>query len=380
MNNIFIPSQNADFLFGKTCQLVKEGVEKRFYPSAVCAMGDKNGLIRKEAFGYARWFSDENPCFDIIPEKPYDKAVPCDTGLMFDMASCSKVLGTTMLALKAIENGEITLKDSIWRFIGDAPEDKRNIEIFDLMTHRGGFLPWFDIEGVGFAPEDAAKAIFSVPLAYETGKEVRYSCMGYILLGKILELVYGEPLDVAAEKHVFAPVGMKNTMYTPLKKGYKGEIAPTEYDKKTGKYKLGIVHDENACFLNGISGNAGVFSTVDDIAALCTSLGNYDFLTKRTMDQTRFNYTANIPGEDRGLGFELKGDRFCSCGDLFSHGSIGHTGFTGTFLFMDKETSFYFILLTNRVHFTRENNLMLRHRRKTCNCAITEYFRLKNIK
>ncbi len=379
MDNIFTSSQNGS-LFERTRELLKEGAEKRFYPSAVCALGDKNGLLCKEAFGYPRWFSDDAPCFDVTPEKPYDKAIPCTTDVMYDMASCSKVLGPTMLALKAIENGEITLKDSLWRFIPDAPEDKRNIEIFDLMTHRGGFAPWFDLEQVGYSPEEAAKAILSVPLKYETGTEVQYSCMGYILLGKILELVYGEPLDSAIEKNVFSPIGMKNTMYNPLSKGYKGEIAPTEFDKKNSKYKHGIVHDENACFLNGVSGNAGVFSTVDDIAKLCLSLTNHEFLTKRTMDKVCFNYTAKIPGEDRGLGFELNGDRFCSCGDLFSYGSIGHTGFTGTFLFIERETSFYFILLTNRVHFTRENNLMLRHRRKMCSTAITEYFRFKNIK
>ncbi len=367
-------------LFQNTRNMIKEGLDKRFYPSAVCVMGDKNGILHKEAFGYPRWFSDEEPCFDITPEKPYEKAVESKIDLMYDMASCSKVLGPTMLALKAIEMGEITLRDSIWRFIPDAPDDKRDIEIFDLMTHRGGFAPWFDIEQVGFAPEEAAKAILSVPLKYETRKEVRYSCMGYILLGKILEKIYGESLDIAAEKNVFSPIGMKNTMYIPLKKGYKGEIAPTEYDKKTKKYKEGIVHDENACFLNGVSGNAGIFSTAEDVAALCMSLVNYEFLSKRTMDKTCFNYTANIPGEDRGLGFELKGERLCSSGDLFSEGSIGHTGFTGTFLFIDKETSFYFVLLTNRVHFTRENILLHRHRRKLCNSAITEYFRMKNIK
>lgn len=364
--------------FEKTRLLIKEGIEKRYFPSAVCVLGDKNGIMHKEAFGYARWFSDDSPCFDSTPEMPTMAPVKCEENHLFDMASCSKVLGTTMLALKALETGEITLRDSIWRFIPDAPEDKRNIEIFDLMTHRGGFAPWFDIEKVGFAPEDAAKAILSVPLQYETGKEVRYSCMGYILLGKLLEIVYGEPLDIAVEKNVFSQIGMKNTMYNPLSKGYKGPIAPTEYDKKTNKYKEGIVHDENACFLGGVSGNAGVFSTAEDVAKLCISLGNYDFLTKRTMDIASKNYTPNIPDEDRGLGFVVKGERFSAASDLFSDGSIGHTGYTGTFFFMDKETSFYFILLTNRVHFTRENNLLLRQRRKMCNTAITEYFRFLN--
>jgi CubicO group peptidase (beta-lactamase class C family) len=360
--------------------MIREGVEKKFYPSATCAFGDKNGILRKEAFGFPSWFTDDAPCFDPVPKLPSSNLAKCTTEYLYDMASCSKVISTTMLALKAVENGEITLRDSIWRFIPDAPDDKRDIEIFDLMTHSGGFAPWFDIEKVGYAPEDSARAILSVPLQYETGKEVRYSCMGYILLGKILELVYGDSLDIAAEKYVFSPLGMKNTLYNPLKKGYQGPIAPTEYDNKTKKYKKGIVHDENACFLNGISGNAGVFSTVDDIAALCTALGNNSYLSKRTMDIASINYTANIPDEDRGLGFVVKGDRFSSSGDLFSKGSVGHTGYTGTFFFIDKETSFYFVLLTNRVHFTRENNLLLRHRRKLCNSAITEYFKYKNIK
>ncbi len=364
--------------WNNTRRLIEEGIEKRYYPSAVCAIGDKNGLLHKEAFGYSRWFKDESPCFDATPEKIPNDAIPCEVNHLFDMASCSKVISTTMLALKAVENGEITLRDSIWRFIPDAPEDKKDIEIIDIMTHRGGFAPWFDISKVGFAPEDAAKAILSVPLEYETGKEVRYSCMGYILLGKILEMVYGAALDVAAEEHVFSKIGMKNTMYNPKKKGYKGYIVPTEYNSSLKKYKEGLVHDENSCFLNGISGNAGVFSTADDVAKLCMSLGNHEFLTERTLEKACINYTADIPGDDRGLGFVVKGNRLSSSGDLFSQGSIGHTGFTGTFFFIDKETSFYFVLLTNRVHFTRENNFLLRHRRKICNSAISEYFKIKN--
>ncbi|MBE6648724.1 MAG: beta-lactamase family protein [Ruminococcaceae bacterium] len=370
---------NEITFWDNTRRLIEEGIEKRYYPSAVCAIGDKNGLILKEAFGYSRWFRDESPCFDVTPEKIPDDAIPCTVEHLFDMASCSKVMSTTLLALKAIENGEITLSDSIWRFISNSPEDKKDIEILDLMTHRGGFAPWFDISKAGFAPEDAAKAILSVPLEYETGREVRYSCMGYILLGKILELVYGAPLDVAAEEHIFSKIGMKNTLYTPLAKGYKGQIAPTEYNSALKKYKEGIVHDENSCFLNGISGNAGVFSTAKDVAKLCMSLGNYEILNKRTLDKASINYTADIPGDDRGLGFVVKGERLSSSGDLFSNGSIGHTGYTGTFFFIDKETSFYFVLLTNRVHFTRENIFLLRHRRKICNSAISEYFKMKKI-
>ena len=362
--------------FQNTLKMVQDGISERRYPSAVCVIGDKDGIICKEAFGFSRWFTDSSPCFDVTPEKIPENAVVCTEDCLFDMASCSKVIGTTMLALKAVENGLISLRDSLWRFI-DAPDDKKDIEIFDIMTHSGGFSPWFDIEKVGFPPEDAVKAILSVPLEYKIGTEVKYSCMGYILLGKILEIVYGEPLDVAAEKHVFAPLEMTNTMYNPLKKGYKGQIAPTEYNQKLKKYKEGIVHDENACFLNGISGNAGVFSTGDDIAKLCMALGNNSFLSSRTMEKATINHTKHIKGEDRGLGFVVKGDRLSSSGDLFSDGSFGHTGYTGTFFFIDKETSFYFILLTNRVHFTRENNLLLRHRRCMCNSAITEYIKMK---
>lgn len=295
-----------------------------------------------------------------------------DVRTRFDVASMTKILSTTMLALLAIENGQITLWDTLSRFF-DAPDDKKDITIFQLMTHTGKFTPSFDLRAEAEGPDDVAACILRRPLEDVAGGAPSYSCMGYILLGKILEHVYGDTLDVLAKNLVFAPLGMQRTGYLPE----GGNIAPTEINAETGKAWRGIVHDENARYMGGVSGNAGVFSDIGDCARFAAMLasGGEGLLSPAMLRKAIRNYT---PGHDvhRGLGFHLAGTPYSFMGDLFPDDAFGHTGFTGTSLAVDPATGFYAVLLSNRVHPSRENDKHLRFRRVFHNRVYAAFSRM----
>ena len=334
--------------------LLEEGLREGCYPGAVAACGCGDTVF---AISHAGKISENGP------------DVNADT--RYDMASLSKIIGPTMLALRAIEDGDLTLWDRLDRFFPDCPEDKRAITIRHLMTHTAGFAPAFWLSEVAQSPEDSLRAILERPLDTPVGAEVHYSCMGYITLGKVLETVYGKPLDVLARERVFEPLGMKNTCYCPEN---KENIAATEVDKETGVAWQGIVHDENARFLRGVSANAGVFSDIHDMITLAQMLagGGKSFLS-RGMLKKAIAFQAGNQDVRRGLGFHLAGTPENYMGDLFPETSFGHTGFTGTSLAIDPETGFFVILLSNRVHPTRNTVKLFRFRRKLHNVLYAAY-------
>lgn len=260
---------------------------------------------------------------------------------LFDMASLSKLIGTTCAALKLIEQGKLHLDDTVGMFFEDC-RGKEHITVHQLMTHSSGIKPHFPLWLRGIEARDAVHEILREPLGYETGTEVAYTCMGYILLGKMLETLEQEPLDLIVRRLVFDPLGMQNSFYNPPRErlcaATEGEIC-------------GVVHDENARFLNGVSGNAGVFCTLGDAVTFARMICAHGdgYLPRELFDMAVHNYTAGCR-EDRGLGFQL-----CSFG-------YGHTGFTGTSIYANGET--YAVLLTNRVHPTRENGKLAPFRRE----------------
>ncbi len=330
--------------FDNTIKLIKQGIEEDIFPCAAFAIGNKSEVFIKDSIG----------CRSLYP----DKEIITDETL-FDMASLSKVISTTMVAFKAIELGKICLNDKLEYFF-DNCYDKGEITIQNLLTHTSGIASHIPLWKLGIKTDKALDTILKNQFAYKTGSEMAYSCMGYIILGKVLEKVLGEPLDVLAKEYVFNPLDMKTATYSPK----SNNIASTEYSKEFGGYINGVVHDENARFLGGVAGNAGVFCTLDDMIKFSTMLANKgeNYLSERMFNTAIQNYTHGFC-ENRGLGFMLSGDRPCFAGDLFSEGSYGHTGFTGTSIFVDKITGLYAILLTNRVHFGRENDKIIRFRR-----------------
>ncbi len=340
-------------------ELLQKGLQEGSFPGAAAACGDRDHVYAVSCTGKLALDGD-----DVNRETRYD------------MASLSKVLGPTMIALRAIEKGDLTLYDTIGRFLPQAPEDKKDITVFQLMTHTSGIIEELRMDKFLTDPADVLPTILNHPLAYPVGEGPHYSCIGYITLGKMLEALYGKNLKELAQEMVFGPLGMTSTCYCPE----GGNIAATEIDPATGKAIVGVVHDENARLLGGISGNAGVFSNIDDMVRFAQMLGRNggEYLSPAMLQKAIRNYT---PGFDvhRGLGFHLAGTPENYIGDLFPADSFGHTGFTGTSLAVDPHTGFFVVLLTNRVHPTRENSLQGRFRRRFHNALYAEYSRKNHL-
>ena len=336
--------------------LLEEGVKEKCYSGAVAACGCRNQVFAISCKGK---ISENGPDVNV------------DT--RFDIASLTKIVGPTMVALRAIEEGDLTLYDRLDRFFPDCPEDKAGITIRQLMTHTAGFAPVFWLGGEAESPADVVRALLAHPLDTPPGAEIHYTCMGYITLGKVLETIYGKSLDVLVREMVTEPLGMKHTGYCPEN---LDNIAATEVDPETGIAWQGIVHDENSRFQGGVSANAGIFSDIHDLIRYAQMLAQEGkgYLSRGMLKKA--SALQETDGEvARGLGFHLAGTPMNYMGDLFPKTSFGHTGFTGTSLAVDPETGFFVILLSNRVHPTRENEGIFRFRRRLHNMLYAEFTR-----
>ncbi len=314
-------------------EMLFNGIRDGVFPCFAAAVGEGD-KIEYKSFGGDR-------C--IFPERE-----PLTEGVLFDMASLSKLIGTTMAALRMTVEGKISLESKLEDYF-DCCHGKEKITVYQLLTHTSGIKAHFPLYLRGISPDDAVTEILKEELGYPAGSNAVYSCMGFILLGKILEKAENEPLDQIVQRYVFDPLGMKNSVYCPKNR----LCAATERDPDTDKILCGIVHDENARFLGGVSGNAGIFCDLDDCIkfAEMLSLKGQGYLPSELFEYAVSNLTPNF-SEGRGLGFQRIGRLY------------GHTGFTGTSLYIDSESGRYAILLTNRVHPTRNNLKLIPFRRE----------------
>jgi len=336
----------------KLDDLLNFGVKDGVYPGAAISIGNRDGELYRAVYGSRQ----------LLPE-----VLPLEEDTLFDLASLTKIVSTTMVALKLIDGGKLHLDDRIGKFF-DCPLDKKSLTIFDLMTHAGGLPAHVRLDHVAKSPNEVYDYILGLDLLAPAGKEVAYSCLGYILLGKICEQVGGKTLDKLAHEWVFAPLGLENTLYNPtIKKPYTYAVTEKDAD---GNWLSGVVHDENARYMGGVSGNAGIFSNIEEAGKLARMFANkaVGILSEDLFDHAVQNHTPNC-GEARGLGFAVKGDFLVSCGKHFARGSYGHTGYTGTSMWIDPTNGLYIVFLTNRVHPTRENNKHLAFRREVHDLA-----------
>jgi beta-N-acetylhexosaminidase len=353
--------------------VVEKAIADKAFPGATMAVGYR-GKVSLHAFGKLSYNAGS-------------PATKIDT--MYDIASLTKVLVTTTLVEMLAEGdfpSPLDLDAPIERYLpewidGPQVEGPHKIGVRDmrelanwpgerqiawrhkvtvrhLMTHTSGLPPFKEYWRTSQGKAETLRMIFAEPLEYEPGAKVEYSDLGIILMAEIIQRLTGKPLDELARSLIFGPLGMKNTMYLPPKNLWP-EIAPTEVDNEL-RHRLvqGEVHDENAFVIGGVSGHAGVFSTVPDLAAFCQMLlnggvyGHKRLLKRATIAE--FTVPQALARNTRTLGWVVPTEGGSS-GHYFSVHSYGHTGFTGTTIWIDPDRQLFVVLLTNRVNPTREN-------------------------
>ncbi len=332
--------------------LMAEAIGLKDFPGAVLLVGRRGRIVVRKAYGDSEW----------VP-----RSRPMDVRMLFDMASLTKPIATATSLMVLVEQGRLRLMDKVSDFIpGFAPflEEKgipgADDRLWHLLTHTSGLPPYAQ-------PADVEKALgrkgpIATPdlVAYIAGlrKESRpgeafvYSCLNYITLAEVVRKVTGQTLDAFAAENVFAPLRMVDTMFNPPA-DVRARCVPTEV--VDGAPLRGVVHDPLARFQGGVSGNAGLFSTADDLALFCQMM-----LNRGTLNGVRVlgplaveRMTEIFPKAEpagRGLGWDLDSDYASVRGDLFGPGSYGHSGYTGTSVWVDPETASFVIFLTNRVH------------------------------
>jgi CubicO group peptidase (beta-lactamase class C family) len=337
--------------------VVRDGVAARAFPGGVLAIGRGGALVHLRAFGALSY--DEG-------------AAPVAPDTIYDLASLTKVVVTTTLAMMLVDEGRLDLdarvKGFLPAFTGGA---KDQVTLRQLLTHSGGLQWWAPLYKELHGKAAYLERIVAMELAYEPGTRSVYSDLGLILLGDVVERLGGAPLGELARGRVTGPLGMKDTLYLPPAE-LVPRIAPTEHDPWRGRVLRGEVHDENAFALGGIAPHAGLFGTAPDLARFAAMLldegraGGRRHVSRATLEL--FTERAGVPRSSRALGWDTPCDEtgerssapgapgYTSAGSLLSTRSFGHTGFTGTSIWMDPERELYVILLTNRVHPTRENN------------------------
>jgi beta-N-acetylhexosaminidase len=330
--------------------VIEAAVKDKAFPGATLAVGYR-GKVSIHAFGKLSY--DAKPA-----------SVKPDT--MYDIASLTKVVGTTTITEKLVEGDfpvPLDLDAKIERYLpewtsGPQQEWRHRVTVRHLLTHTSGLPAFKEYWRTSKGKQDTLDRIFAEQLEYEPGTKMIYSDLGIILLAQIIERLTGKTLDVLTREFIFSPLGMTNSTYLPAKKLWPS-IAPTEIDNNLRHRLLqGEVHDENAAVIGGVSGHAGLFSTAPDLAAFCQMLLNGGVYAHarivRRSTIAQFTVPQELSGRTRMLGWAVPTEG-SSSGHFFGPHSYGHTGFTGTSIWIDPDRQLFVVLLTNRVHPTREN-------------------------
>jgi beta-N-acetylhexosaminidase len=318
------------------------------------------------------------------------KAPKVTENTIYDMASLTKVVVTSTSAMMLVQQKRLDLDAPVERYLPEFsaaaksdpnPSWRARITVRMLMLHDSGLPAHRDFYKEAKGHDPVLAKILAEPLVHEPGTQVEYSDLGFILLGEIIERLTGETLEQFAKGHIFAPLGMSDTMYNPPA-ALRARIAPTELDTDFRKRLLrGEVHDENAFAFGGVSGNAGLFSTASDVAAFAQMLLNggiyahHRLLARATIQE--FTARQVIGDSSRTLGWDVPTPPNSAAGHYFSPSAYGHTGFTGTSLWIDPERDLFVVLLTNRVNPTRANE-QIRLARPAIHDAILQALGLVN--
>jgi len=336
----------AAFDWGPTAAFLDSAVRSGAMPGAVLGVSERGARM---VYGTGRLGRDD-------PTHP-------DSATVYDLASLTKVVVLTTLAMMAVDEGLLALDTPVVRYVpAFTGGDKDRVTIRHLLTHSSGLPPWRPLFREAPTRDSALALVLATPLEHPPGEVTAYSDLGAMVLTLAVEHVFGARIDTLAERKVFGPLGMATTRYLPPA-DWLPRIAPTENDPWRGHVIRGEVHDENAARLGGVSGHAGLFSTVPDLLTFgewlvsgLTSGEPRRFSIRPPESERRFVRRQDVvPGSSRALGWDTPSGR-SSAGTLMGSGSFGHTGFTGTSIWIDTDRQLVIVLLTNRVHPSRENS------------------------
>ncbi|MFQ5652535.1 MAG: glycoside hydrolase family 3 N-terminal domain-containing protein [bacterium] len=350
-----------DRMFEPAYRVLEQAIQDSVFPGAQVAIVRDGQLIASRGFG-RQTYAPASP--EVDPETVYD------------LASVTKVVATTMSAMVLWQEGRLLLDVPVRRYLPEFRGGmKDSVTVRHLLTHSGGMHWGAQLWKKAKSKQEALDYIYSLPLDYVPGDSVIYSDLGLILLGEILQTVSGKRIDQLADSIIFVPLGLRSTRYNPPR-SWLSRVAPTEVGGLMDRGVIhGEVHDENTFFFGGVSSHAGLFSTAEDLAVLAQMLLNGGVYRHHRFfwPQTIRTWTARQqlpPGSIRALGWTTPADEGASAGDYFSKRTFGHTGFTGTSIWIDPHRRVALILLTNRVHPTRDRGGIYQVRREFHNAAM----------
>ncbi len=320
-------------------RLVQRGITAGGYPGAAVVVGRKGYSVWQRGFGNLDW----NGKIAVSPNES-----------IYDLASLTKVVATTTAIMLLYDRGLVRLDDPVSKYLPAFTGGlKDQVTVQQLLTHHAGLPAGRELWRIARTPAAARDAVLATPLSCKPGACYVYSDLGADILAFLAEKVSGQPLDSFLRENVFAPLGMTDTRFTP-EPWYAMRTAPTEIAPPRGYPLRGEVHDENAYALGGVAGHAGLFSTASDLAVFAQMMLNGGTINEVRIlaDSTVATFTRRTAGR-RALGWDTCESDSGGCGKYLSERAYGHTGFTGTSLWIDPDRQMFVVLLTNRVHAAR---------------------------
>ena len=341
------------------CRAVDLEIEAGTTPGAVLAV-----VHRGREWTYATGYADPDP----------EHRVHVQENTLYDCASLTKVVATLPLLLGLIDEGVLALGTTVSSWLPEfGAAGKDGVTVGELLTHTSGLQADMNLHSHGWSREQMWEAVNQVSLQREPRSAVVYSDLGYLMLGRLVEEVLGMPIDEAARVRIFNPLGMNSAAFSPFPDA-KDRFAATEYDDVFGGHLCGVVHDEKARAFGGGCGHAGLFASAGDLTRYARMwlaggqvpgdsadpsgrMKSRRILSRAAVETATQSHTVGISDSHRGLGWVLKGDRMDASGDWMSARCYGHTGFTGTSLWMDPDHDLAVVLLTNRVYGGRSGSV-----------------------
>jgi uncharacterized protein YbbC (DUF1343 family)/CubicO group peptidase (beta-lactamase class C family) len=339
--------------------VIEQAIHDGNIPGAVLIVGHNGQVIYRKAYGSRAL-------------EPRREPMTLDT--IFDLASLTKVIVTTTAVMQLVERGKVRLNDPVAKYLPEFKQNgKEDITVRQLLTHYSGLEPDMNLKTAWEGKQTVYQMAFAEEPQDPPGSRFSYSDINFIVLGALIEQVSGEALDEYSTRHIFTPLKMTHTRFVPplaRRAGWIEKIAPTQYDENEHMLR-GVVHDPTARRMGGVAGHAGLFSTADDLAKFAQALLNGGGGILSPLSVEKMTQPEQPPAAPvlRGFGWDIDSPFSSNRGDLLPVGSYGHTGFTGTSLWIDPTTKTYIILLTNAVHPRGGNAIALRSKVATAVAA-----------